>query len=174
MHVKIRPISVKYAAGFHAALDMVARERQYLARVEAPPLESIHDWVSENAKNNVAQFIALDADRVVGWCDIAPGQRIGSQHVGNLGMGVVPEYRRRGIGKALLSAALSSAKEKGFERVELEVFASNSAALALYDQFGFLEEGIKRKTWKLDERYDDLVIMGLIFETTTDLPLVLA
>jgi len=47
------------------------------------------------------------------------------------------------------------------ERIELEVFASNTAAINLYEKWGFVVEGVKKKTRKLDGLYDDLIVMSL-------------
>jgi ribosomal-protein-alanine N-acetyltransferase len=49
--------------------------------------------------------------------------------------------RRRGLGAALLGAALADARSAGLARVHLELRASNAAALALYQRFGFERVG---------------------------------
>ena len=58
-------------------------------------------------------------------------------------------------------ATLQGAREKGLERVELEVFASNRPAIRLYESLGFVVEGIKRRGRKLDGAYDDVLEMTL-------------
>jgi ribosomal protein S18 acetylase RimI-like enzyme len=83
-------------------------------------------------------------------------------------MGVLPVYRRQGIGRKLLSAVLEKAREIGIERVELVVFSSNKVAIALYEEFGFHKEGVKQKSWKLDGKYEDDIVMGLIFQTNKE------
>ena len=50
----------------------------------------------------------------------------------------------------------------GLERVELEVFASNARAVALYRRTGFVEEGRRRCARKLDGIYDDILLFGLL------------
>jgi|UniRef100_A0A7C3Z336 ribosomal-protein-alanine N-acetyltransferase len=60
-----------------------------------------------------------------------------------LNLAVHPDYRRRGISRALLTAALEQARTQGAEVVWLEVRPSNEAALALYRSFGFREVGIR-------------------------------
>ena len=60
--------------------------------------------------------------------------------------------------------ALSIAFNTGLERIELEVFASNTVAKKLCEKFGFHEEGRKRKARKLDGVYDDIVLFGLLRE----------
>lgn len=78
-----------------------------------------------------------------------------------MGMGVLPAYRGAGLGRRLLADTLDAARAIGIERVELEVFASNTAAIALYRRMGFAVEGTKRRARKLDGEYDDDVIMAL-------------
>ncbi|MGI8588685.1 MAG: GNAT family N-acetyltransferase [Chloroflexia bacterium] len=51
--------------------------------------------------------------------------------------GVVPEWRRRGVGRALLAALLSSAHEAGLYEVQLEVSQANTPARRLYESAGF-------------------------------------
>ena len=109
-----------------------------------------------------SQFYALDENRVVGWCDILPDKREGQTHCGRLGMGLLPEYRGRGIGARLISATLADALGKGLTRIELEVFASNTRARKLYRKAGFAEEGRKRRARILDGVADDIVIMALL------------
>lgn len=47
------------------------------------------------------------------------------------------------------------------ERIELDVFASNKPAIALYEKLGFTREGIKRGARKIDGVSDDVVLMAL-------------
>lgn len=70
-----------------------------------------------------------------------------------------PAARRRGVGAALVAAALSEAREHGAERVLLEVRASNEAALALYRRAGFVEDGRRRGYYS--EPFEDAVLMSL-------------
>jgi ribosomal-protein-alanine N-acetyltransferase len=60
-----------------------------------------------------------------------------------LNLAVHPAHRRRGISRALLTAALEKARGQGAGVVWLEVRPSNQAALTLYQSFGFEEVGIR-------------------------------
>jgi ribosomal protein S18 acetylase RimI-like enzyme len=159
--IKIVPIAEEYIEGFCRCLDAVARERRHLAFVQAPPFESAREFVLSNIANNVPQLVALSGNDVVGWCDISPMKHEGFTHCGTLGMGVRKDFRRLGIGTRLLEHTIGEAKETGLERIELEVFASNTAAIRLYERAGFVVEGVKKKGRKLDGEYDDLVEMAL-------------
>ena len=75
-------------------------------------------------------------------------------------MGLLPEYRGKGIGSQLLKAVLDHSKRFGLEKVELQVYTTNSSAIALYKKFGFEQEGIIKKYRKLDGEYFDCLAMG--------------
>lgn len=160
--IDVVPAEERHIAGYHAALDAVARERRWLLFLKAPPFEMSAAYVRGLLAGAGVQFVALDESRrVVGWCDISRGEREGVEHAGHLGMGLLKEHRGRGHGRRLMEAALAAAKASGIERVELEVFASNAAAVTLYRKLGFREEGRKLRALKRDGAYDDLVVMAL-------------
>lgn len=69
---------------------------------------------------------------------------------------VAEEYRRGGIGKAILNALLDNAKERGAEKIFLEVRVSNSAALRLYLACGFI--GVHARTRYYSDGEDCLVM----------------
>ena len=50
---------------------------------------------------------------------------------------VMPEYRQQGIGKALMNQAILYAKNKGDQKIGLQVFTHNQQALNLYQNLGF-------------------------------------
>jgi ribosomal protein S18 acetylase RimI-like enzyme len=148
--------------GFHRCLDAVARERRFLAQLEGPPLKKTRAFVLDAMEKGHIRLVALDGSSVVGWCDITPHHYEGLDHVGELGMGVLKGYRGQGIGLALLQQSVEFARENGLEKVELEVFASNYPAIRLYEKEGFEIEGRKRQARKLDGKYDDIIVMGLM------------
>jgi RimJ/RimL family protein N-acetyltransferase len=160
MSALIRPITPEDIPRFRDALDAVAREQIYIALLEAPPLENIERAVRTNIEHNGIHLVAIDAGRVVGWCDIFPRVEPGSSHVGKLGMGVLARYRGQGIGGRLLAEVLRRARNLGFTRLELEVFHSNHAAIELYKKFGFVVEGIRRRARVLDSKWQDAVQMA--------------
>lgn len=69
---------------------------------------------------------------------------------------VSPEYRKRGIGKFLLSAAVEELFKGNAEKVFLEVRAGNTPAIALYISLGFAEINRRKKYYPDGE---DAIIM---------------
>ena len=96
--MQILPIAEEHIEGFHRCLDLVARERLYLALLQAPPLEAMRASVLADIAGHMLRFVALIDNDVVGWCDVRPFKREGFQHRGELGMGVHPRYRRSALG----------------------------------------------------------------------------
>jgi ribosomal protein S18 acetylase RimI-like enzyme len=163
MLVDIVPIEESHIDGFHRTLDFVARERRYLALLEAPPLESTRAFVLGHIKQGHPQFVAVSAGEVVGWCDIMPKDRPIYAHVGVLGMGLLPLFRGQGIGAGLIRRSLVAARAFGFHRVELTVRENNSGAVELYKKVGFETEGVHRHAVQVDGVYEDLIHMAVLF-----------
>jgi len=162
MTIDIVPIREDLIDGFHAALDAVCRERIYLAVLEAPPIEEMRAFLRGNMAKGTPQLVATSADRVVGWCDVNPVQRPTMRHGGVLGIGLLGEYRGRGLGEKLMLMTLEAAHRFGLSRVELSVRHDNVRALGLYRKLGFEVEGRKRRAVLVDGVYHDLICMGLL------------
>jgi ribosomal protein S18 acetylase RimI-like enzyme len=160
--IEITPIALTHAAGFHACLDAVAKEKRYLAQTQALPLDRIEGFVRNSVANDAVQFVALDADTVVGWADIFPAWADAVKHCGSLGMGVLAAYRGQGVGERLLRACLVKAPTQGITRIELEARADNTRAIALYERVGFRHEAVKRNAMRFDGVYYDAAQMSIL------------
>jgi ribosomal protein S18 acetylase RimI-like enzyme len=162
MSISIVPITEDHIEGFWAAVDSIARERRYIARFEAPPIESTRTYVRQNIRDQRPHVVALDGLAVVGYCDIIAMSRPAYAHAGVLGIGVIDGYRDRGLGRALILAAITKAKAIGLTRIELTVREDNDRAIALYEKMGFEREGILRNALRVDGHYFNKVIMSLL------------
>jgi RimJ/RimL family protein N-acetyltransferase len=161
--VEILPMTPNHIDTFHRTLDFVARERRYLSFLAAPPIESTRAFVLNNIKCGHAQYAAVAAGEVVGWCDVIPKERPIYAHSGVLGMGLLPAFRGRGIGTALIRSVLAAAERNGLHRVELTVRERNEGAIALYRKVGFAVEGVQRDAVHVDGGYENVVCMALLF-----------
>ena len=156
----IEPITPDDIEGLQAAVGAVARERRYLAAVDGFDLDGTRAFVDGLARGGGVQLVVRSAERVVGWCDVQRHGFEGFRHGGVLGIGLRPEWRTRGVGAALLARTLEAAEAEGMTRVELEVFASNTRAIRLFERAGFQREGLKRRARLLDGRADDVLCMA--------------
>ena len=160
---RILPIAREHIPGFREAIDVVAREGKYLAFLEAPPLEDVTKFVVNNIDSGFPQFIVKSSDMVVGWCDVLPNRaRVVYAHCGTLGIGLLPEFRGKGIGRALMQRTIDAAFAFGLTRIELTVREANVNAIALYKSLGFEIEGFHRKAVCIAGEYENLYSMALL------------
>ena len=163
MTYQIMPITEEHIPGFCAVVDVVARERKYLAFLEAPPFEDVTRFVLNNIEQGYPQFVVLSADTVVGWCDVIPNRtRVIYSHCGTLGVGLLPVFRGKGIGRQLMRRTVDAAFAFGLTRIELTVREGNVNAIALYKSLGFEIEGLHRNAVCIEAEYENLYSMALL------------
>jgi putative acetyltransferase len=82
-------------------------------------------------------------------------------HVGSIGMAVHDAYAGRGVGSALMAAVVDLADNwLQLKRLELDVYADNARAIALYERFGFEREGLARAYAWRDGAFADSLAMA--------------
>jgi ribosomal protein S18 acetylase RimI-like enzyme len=159
MTVEITYIRDDLILGWRAVCDLVAAERTYLGRVTLPPFDPNNPYPAKRIENGWPMYVALDGDAVVGWADVSPVDIPECAHRGTLGMGVVASHRGQGIGGKLLDACLAHAPRSGMTKIELTVYTSNTAAVALYRRRGFTEIGVVRDYRRLNGVTYDALLM---------------
>ena len=113
------------------------------------PFPSTSAWekrISENASDDYVLVAEVDGE-VVGNAGLHPVSKSPRRrHAGTIGMAVRDDWHGRGVGTALMAAALELADNWiGYSRLELTAYTDNEAALALYRKFGFEIEGTARR-----------------------------
>ena len=156
----IRPMSVDDAAEFNSVVGVVARERRYLRFIEAPPLDGTVEFLRESLGAGNPHLAVVVDGKLVGWCDVCRSSFEIEAHVGSLGIGLLPEWRGKGLGKALLDATIAAAERSDLNRIELTVFSDNLRAIALYEASGFAREGTMRAAARFGDEYRDVIQMA--------------
>jgi ribosomal protein S18 acetylase RimI-like enzyme len=129
---RIQPTEAIHVPGYHLV-------RRALAQVAPEPLYRTLEVVLSNLSAGYPQFVAIVANEVVGWCNIVPGDDTSSGHLTG---GVVEGFRGRGIGTALIVAALAQAESKGMVKVQLEIPADDVQASRFLARFGFADTSV--------------------------------
>ena len=134
-------------------LAAVAEERDGIAT--EPPID-VEEWARSWRLDGT--LVAVAGDEVVGSLHVEQS-RFG---FGELGMMVARDRRSRGVGSALVAAAIEWGRENGLHKLTLSVFPHNDAAIGLYRKFGFAEEGRREKQIRrTNGEIWDLIEMGL-------------
>jgi L-phenylalanine/L-methionine N-acetyltransferase len=116
---------------------------------------------SSPGKTDLALVAELGGE-VVGTASLHPvGPQLRRRHAWVLGIAVAPQAQRQGVGAALMAALCDYADRwAGALRIELNVYADNHGAIALYKKFGFLLEGTHRGHALRDGAYVDSLSMA--------------
>jgi len=149
-----------------ALTRLFARRNAYSQTLQLP-FQSLEVWRNRLITNDDTQItlVASVAGEVVGNLGLTRFTRPGRAHVGEIGMGVRDDWQGKGVGSALLEAALDLADNwLGLRRIELHVHADNARAIALYRKFGFEAEGTHRAYAIRDGAYVDSLSMARLVE----------
>ena len=98
-------------------------------------------------------IVAMDGEQLAG--------SVGSQSVMGesdmMNIAVAPQYRRKGIAREMVSRLVELLKEKGNHCLSLEVRASNTPAIGLYEKLGFIQAG-RRPNYYRNPKEDALIL----------------
>jgi ribosomal protein S18 acetylase RimI-like enzyme len=151
----VRPASVDDARALAELFAAVAEERDGIAT--EPPVD-IDQRAAQFARGSASSVVAVAGSQLIGMLHV----QVSPHGFGEIGMLVDRDWRGRGVGSALIQAAIGLAREQGLHKLSLEVFAHNTAAIALYRKCGFVEEG--RRTGQYRRSGGELwnsIVMGL-------------
>jgi L-amino acid N-acyltransferase YncA len=122
-----------------------------------------HDmWVGTGKYGTGAKaFVVKDGDKVIGSYSLRANHYGHGSHVANGAYMVHPDYRGRGVAKALCRHSLAEAKRLGFLSIQFNyVVSTNTTAVNLWQSLGFKIIGVSPKSYRHDQfGYVDIYIM---------------
>jgi ribosomal-protein-alanine N-acetyltransferase len=158
----VRPATPADLDGIYDLMEIVAAERRWIGT--EPPVEreqrrvQAEEVIADEAKGT---FLVAEADGIIA----SLGLFLQPYGVADLGMMVAEEWRGRGVGSALMEAAVAWARASSAHKISLQHWPHNEAAHALYRKFGFVEEGVLRRHYRRQSgEVWDAVVMGLLLD----------
>ena len=109
-------------------------DQRYLNQTENQRRENFDDFFDRTKPiENDASLLLYSGEQVVGF------MKINIYSIGGFvnGVGIHPDFRRRGLARLLMTSSLVRAAENGMKDLILEVDIENRRAIALYEQLGF-------------------------------------
>jgi len=167
---KPRRIKIEVRAARVEDFEALARlyaDRNAYSQTLQLPFPSPELWRKRLSQNDetIHGLVAKVGGEVVGNLGLTRLTRARRAHVGEIGMGVRDAWQGKGVGTALMEAALDLADNwLGLRRMELRVYADNARAIALYRKFGFEIEGTHRAYSIRNGVYVDSLSMARIVE----------
>jgi RimJ/RimL family protein N-acetyltransferase len=159
----IRRASLEDAEGIASVLDAVTRERIHSAIERAWTVAEQRTYLASLSTREAFHVAISASGEIVGYQSLDRYSPIlpSMAHVGQLGTFLLPEWRRRGVGKALFDATRRFAASTAYQKLVIQVRASNVPAQRFYKQLGFVECGRLRAHVIVDGTEDDEIIMEL-------------
>lgn len=125
-----------------------AEERAYLSDIES--------------RSDAIMISAVVDGKIVANAGFNPVSQLEKcRHRAEFGISIQKEYWGYGIGSHIMAAILETARQAGYEQIELEVVTDNKRAIALYEKFGFKLFGTNEKAFRCrDGQYQALHLMS--------------
>lgn len=131
------------------------------AQLEPVTVESRRHWLSEHSPDRYPFWVAEVDGRVRGWLTFKSFlPRCAYRSTIELSVYVDERFRRRGIARKLLKAAIARAPALGINAMVGLIFAHNEASLKLFTRLGFKRWGLLPRVARLDDAERDLVVVG--------------
>ncbi|MEJ2703078.1 MAG: GNAT family N-acetyltransferase [Sedimentisphaerales bacterium] len=106
------------------------------------------------------RLIVRSADEIIGWFALSlVSNRCVYNGVAEGSLYVKSSARGKGVGKALLKAAVEESERLGFWTLQSGVFPENAASIAMQKACGFRQVGIREKIGCMDGKWRDVVLM---------------
>jgi RimJ/RimL family protein N-acetyltransferase len=134
---------------------MEAGERKTTPEQQQKQLENIQKL------SNSTIFVAENEEgKLIGYLIAIGGSVRRTKHSAYLVIGILENYRGRGIGTSLFQKLEEWATKSNISRLELTVVTQNEPGIALYKKSGFEIEGLKRKSLLVDDNFYDEYLMS--------------
>ena len=105
-------------------------------------------------------FIAIEGERIIGFVAGIGSSIKRINHSLSIAIGILTDYQGKGIGTKLLNRVEAWAREHNKQRLELTVMVHNELAVKLYTKQGFIIEGTKKHSIKIDNTLIDEYYMA--------------
>lgn len=157
----IRRATEADSPGIAAVMQAIVAERAYSAIDQAWTIDEERRYLNSLSPREAVHVAIVESGQIVGVQPLdlwAPGFPSMS-HVAQAGTFLLPEWRRRGLGRALFQTTVRFARGAGYAKIVIQVRASNAHAQAFYLRLGFQECGRLRRQVRIDGKEDDEILM---------------
>jgi GNAT superfamily N-acetyltransferase len=163
---KLRPLRKDDEKSFHEFFLAVPEAERMFIKHRVTEQEVIRDWCQNIDLGRNLPLLAFMDGKIVG--DATLHQQLGGwkRHIGRVSVLVLPQYRGRGLARALVTEIANLARDLGLKKVEAEFIGEQEAAIKMFALLGFsnlvrLEDYVK----DMQAIDHDYILMGLELKT---------
>jgi len=163
---RLRPLRKDDEKGFHQFFQAVPEPERMFIKHRVTDTAVIRDWCQNIDLGRNLPLLALMDSKIVGAATLH--QQLGGwkRHIGRVSVLVLPQYRGRGLARALVTEIAELARGVGLEKVEAEFIGGQDAAIKMFALMGFsnlvrLENYVK----DMQGISHDYILMGLELKT---------
>ena len=122
---------------FHGLFLSIPEQERMFIKHRVAEIETIRDWCRNIDYGRNLPLVGLVGGKIAG--DATLHQQLGGwkRHVGRVSVLVHPEFRERGLARALISEIIEIARQVGLEKVEAEFIGEQAAAIKMFALLGF-------------------------------------
>jgi len=122
---------------FHGLFLSIPEHERMFIKHRVAEIETIRDWCRNIDYGRNLPLVGLVGGKIAG--DATLHQQLGGwkRHVGRVSVLVHPEFRGRGLARALISEIVEIARQVGLEKVEAEFIGEQAAAIKMFALLGF-------------------------------------
>ncbi len=164
--VTLRPLRRDDEKDFHKLFLGIPEPERMFIKHRVTDFEVIRDWCRNIDYGRNLPLVALIGGKIIG--DATLHQQLGGwkRHVGRVSVLVHPEFRGRGLARALVGEIIDIARSASLEKVEAEFIGEQEAAIKMFAMLGFsqllrLDDYVK----DMQAISHDYILMGLQMKT---------
>ena len=133
----LRPLKPSDEKAFHDFFLAVPEQERMFIKHRVTDSEVIGDWCRNIDLGRNLPLLALAGSKIIG--DATLHQQLGGwkRHIGRVSVLVHPQYRGRGLAKALVVEIIEVARNIGLEKLEAEFIGEQATAIKMFAMLGF-------------------------------------
>jgi len=162
----LRPLKPSDEKAFHDFFLAVPEPERMFIKHRVTDPDVIRDWCQNIDLGRNLPLLALAANRIIG--DATLHQQLGGwkRHIGRVSVLVHPQYRGRGLAKALVVEIIEIARNLGLEKLEAEFIGEQETAITMFGLLGFAPLArLPAYVRDMKAVSHDYVLLGLGLET---------
>lgn len=163
--MEYRTLSVDEAERFWNLMNQLDYETKYMLYEPGErmkDLSTVESIIRDSEEGEDFLLVAEADKKLIGYISAQRGRMNRIAHSAYIVVGILMDYRGKGIGTEFFKRLDAWAEEKKITRLELTVICKNEVAKRLYTNRGFEIEGVKRKSVCVDGEYLDEYYMAKV------------